>query len=110
MKDDYEIKKLEVLTNVTDKFIRTAADEQLLNLAEKAVNLAKKALQNIKRRASAGGVSELEEAKAKVQLARAHIEKEHLEHKLLSSKKELASFWGANEAKFKNIMQLFFSI
>lgn len=102
-RDEYEIKKVEVLTNLTDKFIRTAADEHLLKLADKAKNLASGALENIQKRAEAGGVSELEETKAKVILARAHIVKEHAEHELLTSKKKLAAFWGAKEPKFQTI-------
>lgn len=102
-RDGYEIKRVEVLTSLTDKFIRTAADEHLLKLAEKAESLANKSLTNIKKRAEAGGVSELEETKAKVLLARAHIVKEHRKHQLLTSKKELSAFWGADDPKFTSI-------
>lgn len=108
LKFDYEIKRVEILSDVTDKFIRTVADEYLLKLAERAEGLAKHALENIKTRAAAGGTSELEESKAEVLLARAHIAKEHAEHELRTSKRELAALWGSESAKFDKLdAQLF---
>ena len=103
-KDDYEIKRVEVLTDLTSKFIRTAADEELSKLAEKGEQLAKQALQTIQKRSQAGGTSELEEAKARVLLARAHIAAEHAEHELITSKRELSSFWGASNPTFSELV------
>lgn len=103
LKEEYEIKRVEVLSSLTDKFIRTVADEHLLKLAEKAEVITKKSLSNIQERAKVGGVSEVEEAKARVLVARAHIEAEHAEHELLSSKRQLSSFWGVDEPSFKQI-------
>jgi outer membrane protein, heavy metal efflux system len=101
--NEYEVKRVEILTSLTDKFVRTIADEHLLQLAKKGEELARQGLQNIQRRSQAGGASELEEVKARVLLARSQIETEHSEHELLSSKRELAAFWGADSPKFSKI-------
>ncbi len=100
--ESYEVKRIEILTALTDKFIRTVADEQLLKLAEKGEKLAQQALQNIQRRSQAGGGSELEEAKARVLAARAHIAVEHAHHELISSNRELSAFWGEENLRIKN--------
>jgi outer membrane protein, heavy metal efflux system len=101
--NDYEVKRVEVLTNLTEKFIRTSADEHLLKLARKGEELARHGLQNILKRSLAGGASELEEAKARVLVARSHITAEHVEHELNSSKRELVSYWGSENPKFSKI-------
>jgi cobalt-zinc-cadmium efflux system outer membrane protein len=98
-----EIKKIEVLTNLTEQFIKVAVDQEIYELSQKAEFLAKEALQNIQKRTKAGSASELEETKAKIQLARAKIETEHAEHNFQTSKVNLASFWGVTEPKFKKI-------
>jgi cobalt-zinc-cadmium efflux system outer membrane protein len=103
LKHEYEIKRVEVLSSLTDKFIRTTADQQLFKLAENGVGLAKQALQSIQRRTEAGAISELEEIKAKVFLARSRIASEHAEHELLSSQRELAAYWGADTPTFSRI-------
>lgn len=108
VKVDYEIKRVEVLSDVTDKFIRTVADQQLLKLAERAEGLAKGALETIKARAAVGGLSELEEAKAEVLLARTRIAREHAEHELRTSRRELAAEWGSGSAKFEALEADFF--
>lgn len=101
LKDEYEIKRVEVLSSLTDKFIRTAADEQLLKLSQRGVDLAKKTLHNVTRRAQSGGSSELEEINARVALARSQVALEHAEHELLSSKRELSSYWGEESPAFE---------
>lgn len=103
VKDEYEIARVEVLSDVTDKFIRTVTDEQLLKLAERASGLAKDALINIQKRALAGGVSDLEETKAKVLYARSNIATEHAKHQLAASKRELSSLWGSDSIRFSSL-------
>lgn len=104
----YEVKRVEILSSLTDKFIRTMADEQLLQLAKKGEELAWQGLKNIQKRSQAGGASELEEAKARVLLARSRVEAEHAEHELLTSKRELVSFWGAETPKFSKFSAALF--
>lgn len=103
LKDEYEIKRIEVLSSLTDKFIRTAADEQLLKLSQRGVHLAKQTLDNVVRRAQSGGISELEEIKARVALARSQVDLEHAEHELLSSKRQLSSYWGEESPPFDHL-------
>lgn len=102
-KDEYEIKRVEVLSNLTEKFIRTVADQHLLLLANKAQEIAKHALKNISKRSSAGGASELEEAKARVIFAKSTIDAEHAQHQLATSKYELSAFWGADQPIFSKL-------
>lgn len=102
-KDEYEIKRLEVLSEVTDKFLEVVSDGLLLELSAKAEQLAKDVLKNIKIRAAAGVGSDMELSKAEVLLARARIAFEHAEHELESSKLELATMWGSDTVNFSKL-------
>jgi outer membrane protein, heavy metal efflux system len=95
--------QLDVLAEVTRRFIHVAADQEQLELTERATVLAGETLTAAETRAAAARAPEVEVQRARITLARAQIEREHAEHELLASRRKLASMWGDREAQFGRV-------
>jgi cobalt-zinc-cadmium efflux system outer membrane protein len=95
--------ELDVLAEVTRRFIHVASDQEQLRATERATELARETVRTSEARVSAARAPELELRRARVTLARAEIEQEHAEHELLSSRRSLAAMWGDREAGFGRI-------
>lgn len=106
-RDDLEIERqaaqLDVVAEVTRRFIHVASDQEQLALTRRATQLAETTLEAVRRRVDAGRAPDAELNRATVALARAHIEEEHAEHELLSSRHRLAATWGATNASFGEV-------
>lgn len=98
---EYEVKRVEVLAGVTERFIEVVVHQQELALAREARALVEDSLGAARRRVEAGRGSPLEEQRVAVALARSKIEEEHLEHELLTDRRRLAAFWGSDAPTFK---------
>lgn len=97
---EYELKRLEVLADVTEKFITVVGAQQQLTLARETTAAAESALRSVRDRVAAGKTSSLEEKKAAIALARDRIAEEHAEHELAATRKTLAATWGGTPATF----------
>ena len=97
---DYEIKRLDVLAEVARRFIHTARDQQLLEVAISALTLAQSNREAVNERVDAARAMRVELNRAEIELARAKIALEHREHELLSSKRRLAAAWGNDFVDF----------
>jgi cobalt-zinc-cadmium efflux system outer membrane protein len=95
--------ELDVLAEVTRRFIHVASDQEQLRATERATELARETVRTSETRVAAARAPELELRRARVTLARAEIEQEHAEHALLSSRRSLAAMWGDREAGFGRI-------
>ena len=98
---EYEIKRVEVLGEVTQRFILVVANQHALALALTNRDLAKDAFRTVTERAQAGRVSSLEEQKAELALARAELVVEGAEHELRAARKKLSASWKNNEPVFE---------
>lgn len=92
--------QLDVLAEVTRRFIEVAADQQHLALTRQATELTRKTVTAVDRRVKAAKSPEVELHRANVEAIRAEIELRHAEHKLAASRRRLAAMWGAQEAAF----------
>jgi cobalt-zinc-cadmium efflux system outer membrane protein len=103
-RDDLEIERqaaqLDVVAEVTRRFIHVASDQEQLALTRRATQLAETTLDAVRRRVEAGRAPDAELNRATVALARAHIGEEHAEHELLTSRRKLAATWGSTDASF----------
>lgn len=97
---EYEIERVEVLTDVAEKFVAVLAGQHEVALTEEATGLAEEALRAAKRRVEMGKSSALEEKKASIELARSRIDREHAEHELLVARKRLAATWASASPAF----------
>ncbi len=91
---DYETIKLNVLEGTTKAFLKVLFSQERIKLVSVIHDLAEEVYETVKQRVQAGKDSPLEESKASIALSTTQIEKEKAERKLLSAKKQLASFWG----------------
>lgn len=100
--DDLEheraITQLEVLAELSRRFIDVASDQKQIELAEMATRLARDTVTEVERRVKAARSPEVELHRARITLVRAHVEQEHAEHELQTARRKLAAMWGARDA------------
>jgi cobalt-zinc-cadmium efflux system outer membrane protein len=95
--------QLDVLAEVTRRFIHVAADQEHLVLTQRATGLAHDTLTAAEARLAAARAPEVEVRRARITVARAEIEQEHAEHELLTSRRKLAAMWGDADPRFGRI-------
>ena len=100
-KSEYELKRVEVLGEVTQRFIQVVADQHALDLALTNRQLAEETLRTVRQRVKAGKGSALEERKAQVALARGELLVEGSRHELSASRKKLAVSWRSAQPVFE---------
>jgi len=95
--------ELDVLAEVTRRFIHVAADQEHLALTERATALADDNVAAATARVAAARAPEVEVRRARVTKARVSVEQEHAEHELLTSRRKLAAMWGESEPTFDRV-------
>lgn len=107
---DYESKRVDVLTQVTQAFTDVLGAQQKLNLMRNLVALAERFRFTVSERVKAGKVSPIEGIKAKVALSSTLIELERAKRKLKVTRKILAAAWGSTIPRFKAVKGNLYSI
>jgi outer membrane protein, heavy metal efflux system len=100
-KSEYELKRVEVLGDVTQRFIQVVANQHALDLALTNRVLAEDALRTVQERVMAGKGSALEERKAQVALARGEVLVEGAKHELNTARKKLVASWRSTQPVFE---------
>jgi len=100
-RSEYELKRVEVLGDVTQRFIQVVANQHALDLALTNRQLAEDALCTVQERVTAGKGSALEERKAQVALARGELLVEGARHELKTARKKLAASWRSPRPVFE---------
>lgn len=95
-----QLAQLEVLAELSRRYIHVASDQKQLELTGLATELAEKTAREVERRVQAARSPAVELHRARIALTRARVAQEHAEHELLSSRRKLAAMWGAREADF----------
>jgi len=95
--------ELDVLAEVTRRFIHVASDQEHLVVTGRATALADENVEAASTRVAAARAPEVELRRARVTRARAGVEQEHAEHELLSSRRLLAAMWGDSDATFESV-------
>ena len=98
---EYELKRVEVLGDVTQRFIQVMANQHALDLALTNRQMAEDALRTVQERVTAGKGSALEERKAQVALARGELLVEGARHELSAARKKLAASWRSTRPVFE---------
>ncbi len=97
---DYDIRRLDVLAEVAQRFVHVVSDQALLEVSREAIELAKRTRDAVAERVAAARATSAELSRTEIALARARIELEHREHELKSSRRMLAATWGATRVRF----------
>lgn len=105
-----EARQLDILAEVTRRFIHVATDQEGVKLAERAMTLAKKTLAEVERRVHAAKSPAVELHRARIALTRATLDDEHAEHELQSSRRKLAAMWGETEPEFGLVSATLFDL
>jgi len=95
--------ELDVLAEVTRRFIHVASDQEHLALTMRATVLAEENVTAAAARVAAARAPDVELRRARVTRARVGVEQEHAEHELLTSKRKLAAMWGDTDARFDRV-------
>jgi len=101
---DYEAKRADVLTQVTQTFIDVLAAQQRLALTQQTHDLANQTAVTTAARVQAGKVSPVEETKAKVARASVQIELMRARKELQAARKRLAADWGSTTPRFDSVI------
>ena len=97
---DYEVKRLEVLSATSQRFVDVVAAQQGLALAGESLQLATQVADAVGRRVRAGKVSPVEETKAQLALAAARIESEQAKRQLAAARQRLSAMWAVAAPRF----------
>jgi Outer membrane protein len=100
---DYEAKRADVLTQVTQAFIDVLAAQQRLALTKQTHELANQTTVTTSARVQAGKVSPVEETKAKIARASVQIELMRAQKELEAARKRLAAGWGSTTPRFEAV-------
>lgn len=98
-----EAQRLDLLAEVTRRFIHVASDQEQVALTRRATTLAEKNLRAVEARVRAAKSPEVERLRAQNALTRAQVDEEHADHELLSSRRKLAAMWGDAEPAFGRV-------
>ncbi|MGH8628315.1 MAG: TolC family protein, partial [Gammaproteobacteria bacterium] len=74
---EVQARQLDVLAEVTRRFIHVAADQQQIALTRRARELAAKTVAEVEKRVKAAKSPEVELHRARIALTRAQVEEEH---------------------------------
>lgn len=97
---DYETKRLEVLTDVTQKYATLLAAQCRLDLSRENLKLSEAVLGTAEKRVSAGKSAPTEKLKASVEVATSRIDTRRAERELKVARQQLAATWGSDKPMF----------
>ena len=95
-----QIRQLDLLSEVTRRFVGVVALQERLALAHRATDLTERTLAAVTRRVKAARSPEAEGSRASIALARARLELQRTEYSLEGERRSLAALWGSTEPAF----------
>ena len=98
---DFEAKRLDTITEVTNAFIDLLGLQERMILTDNLVDLSQDVFNTVSERVKAGKVSPVEETRAQVALSTIQIEQERVKRELEAARKRLAATWGSNTPGFQ---------
>lgn len=105
-----QAQQLDVLAEVTQRFIDLVAAQNRLNLAVSTRELAQRTLDAISVRVQAARSPELERSRARIALTRSQIEEQQARSELRGMRQALAALWGSSAPAFGNAAADLFSL
>lgn len=97
---DYEAARLEVLTDVTQRYVAVLAAERRVTVAGEALDLAREVQTTTGKRIEAGDAPPIEAARASVPVATAQVAVKRAERQLRAARKQLALTWASDSPTF----------
>jgi len=98
-----DIRQLDAAAETARRYLVSLAYQARMVKADKTVQLAEETIEAVKKRVNAGKTPEAELFRAQAELARRNLEREDIEHELLSANRQLAAQWGATTLNFTRV-------
>jgi len=89
-----DIKQLDAAAETARRYLVSLAYQAREVNADKTIQLAEETIKSVRKRVKAGKTPEAELSRAQAELARRKLEREDIEHELLSANRRLAAQWG----------------
>ena len=96
-----DARQLDVLAEVTRRFLQVVSAQEQLLLARRASDLAVQTAAVIGARVEAARSPEAEESRARIAVVRARVEQQRAERELQIARRALAATWGSTEPLFE---------
>lgn len=103
LETEAEIRRLDAAAETARMFLQSLANQAQLRQTDEAVQLSEKTVLAVRKRVQAGRTPEADLARAEVELFRMRLEREELEHELLTSLRRLAAQWGDTQPTFTRV-------
>lgn len=98
---DRELERIDVATDTAIAFTEVLASQQRLALADTLLGVAEQVLASVSRRVQAGGISSIEERRARVALETDRVDRDRARRELDTARFRLASRWGVSNPTFR---------
>ena len=98
-----EVSALNLMAQVTEKYVEVLAAQQRVILAENALSLAQETLEIVSQRNRAGATPEAEVKRSKAVIAQANLTLQSEQKRLEYLKLSLAAYWGENSVTFSEV-------
>lgn len=100
---DADIKRLDAAAETARWFFSCLSSQARMVNAQEAVRLAQETVMAVQKRVTAGKSPPADLARAQAELARMALEREDIEHTILSANRRLAAQWGETEPRFTRV-------
>lgn len=100
---DYEMRRIEVLTEVELRFIEVLVAQRHLELARNNTDLSARVLDVVDKRIKSGAISPIEHDKQRVETISARVALERAQRNLTVVRHRLAATWGSRDPQFKSV-------
>jgi cobalt-zinc-cadmium efflux system outer membrane protein len=100
---DYEVKRLEVLTEAKKAFVDVLVTAERLAFTAELLRLAENVQRTVSARVQAGKVSPIEETRTRVRVSTARFQAQQARNAHAAAKKRLAASWGSITPLFEGI-------
>ncbi len=97
---DYEARRMDVLTEVTQAFASVLGAQERLGLADELVSIAEESVARVTAQVRAGAASPVEQTRAQVALATSRVDRQRTASELTIARAQLAAAWGSQSASF----------
>lgn len=98
-----DIKQLDAAAETARRYLVSLAYQARMINADKTVQLAEETIEAVQKRVKAGKTPEAELSRAQAELARRKLEREDIEHELVSANRRLAAQWGETALNFARV-------
>ena len=98
---NYETKRIDVLTEVTKRFVDVLAAQRRVEIAEEAHNIAEQVLETVIKRVDAGDVSPVEKSRSSVIVSTSRLALVRARRELKLFRTELSATWSSTAPQFQ---------